>query len=218
MKEIIKIVNVSKSFKNNVIFNNINLSIKKGEIVGLFGFNGSGKSVLFKLISGIYRADSGEIFVNDKKVGIDIDFPDNLGISVDSPGFIDVASGFKNLKYLADIKNIITYDDIKNIMLKVGLDPSNKTLVKNYSLGMKQKLALAQAIMEDQEIILLDEPFNALDSVSYEKLINIIYELKENNKTIILTSHNNPDMYKLCDNIYEISNKKVVHLHPKSNL
>lgn len=209
MEEIIKLVDVKKSFNKNLLLTNIDLSINKGQIVGIFGVNGSGKSVLFKLISGIYKADSGDVFIRGKKIGLDIDFAENTGISIDSPGFIEHISGFKNLRYLAYIKNILNDEDINMIMEKVGLDPYLETKVRNYSIGMKQKLSLAQAVMEDQDIIILDEPFNGLDTQSYKKFINILFELKSNGKTILLTSHNNNDMYELCDTIYEIKNKTL---------
>ena len=177
MNNIIEFSNVSKSFNKTVILKNVSFKIQAGETIGFVGQNGCGKSVLFKLISGIYRPDNGEIFVNGEKLGEKTDFPKNIGIIIDSPGFIDIYTGFQNLKYLATIQNKIDDETIVEYMKLVGLDPDNKTRVKNYSLGMKQNLAIAQAIMEDQELLLLDEPFNALDEKTHSDILLLIKNL-----------------------------------------
>lgn len=201
--------NVSKKFGNNMLFCNANLLVEEGSVVGIVGANGIGKSVLFKMISGIYRVDKGRILVRDKEIGKDFDFPPDMGIFIDSPGFVSLFSGFKNLKMLSDIKGIISDDDIKNTMKLVGLDPTNSTPVKNYSLGMKQKLGIAQAIMENQDILLFDEPFNALDADSHQQMRILVKELKQKKKTILLTSHNNNDISELCDDIYKIEGLQI---------
>lgn len=188
----------------------MNLTIEKGTVVGFVGQNGSGKSVLFKLISGIYRPDEGQITVRNKELGKDCDFPENIGILIDTPGFIDIYTGFQNLKYLASIRNIINDEKIKQTLALVGLDPENKTKVKNYSLGMKQKLAIAQAIMEEQDILLLDEPFNALDDESHQKMLDLVKALQKEGKTILITSHNDDDIKYLCDIIYKIKNQQII--------
>lgn len=187
MNTIIKLENVSKSFGHKKILNDITLSVEKGQTIGLVGANGSGKSVLFKIICGFEKADEGSVLVGEKYLQKGNDFPENVGVFINSPGFIGIYDGFKNLKFLADIKGNISDEDIKETMLKVGLDPENKTKVDNYSLGMKQKLGIAQAIMENQEILVLDEPFNALDYRTYEDIKTIIRELKAEEKTILLT-------------------------------
>lgn len=210
MKSIINLTNVSKKFGNRTLFADVNFAINEGEIVGIVGQNGTGKSVLFKLISGIYRPDSGEIEVNGKKLVVETDFPDNIGILIDSPGFTEIYTGFQNLKYLASIKNKISDETIKEYMTLVGLDPENKTKVKHYSLGMIQKLAIAQAIMEDQQILLLDEPFNALDDKSHEKMIDLIAKLQKDGKTILITSHNKDDLDKLCTKFFIVKDEKIV--------
>lgn len=212
MSEIIKVKNISKSFKKINIFDNINLNINKNEIIGIIGSNGSGKSVLFKLICGLEKPDHGEISVRNKLIGKDIDFPESLGVVINTPGYIDIYSGFDNLKFLAGIRNIITDNKIKDTLTLVGLDYNAKTSVKNYSLGMKQKLGIAQAIMEDQEIIILDEPFNALDFKTKRDIKEILKVLKSNGKTILLTSHNHEDIEELCDVIYIIIDKKIIPL------
>ena len=205
----IVIDNVSKRFGNNVLFSNASLSIEKGSVVGIVGANGIGKSVLFKMISGIYHVDEGHILIRGKEIGKDFDFPPDMAIFIDSPGFVKLFSGFKNLKMLSDIRGIISEDDIKDAMKLVGLDPTNSTPVKNYSLGMKQKLGIAQAIMEDQDILLFDEPFNALDSESHQQMRKLVRELKQKEKTILLTSHNNSDILELCDDIYKIEDQRI---------
>lgn len=210
MEHAIEIQNVTKSFKSHILFSKVSLSIKKGSIVGFVGQNGSGKSVLFKLISGIYRPDNGSIRVKGKEIGKDCDFPENIGILIDSPGFVDIYTGFQNLKYLAAIKNLIDDEKIKNTMMLVGLNSESRTKVKNYSLGMKQKLAIAQAIMEDQDILLLDEPFNALDEESHKRMLALVKCLQKNGKTILITSHNCEDIEYLCDTIYTIIDRQVL--------
>lgn len=212
MEPIIKLINVSKSFRGEPLLNNVNLSINPGEVVGFVGRNGSGKSVIFKLISGIYRPDSGEIFVRGQKLGEHRDFPENMGLMVDSPGFIDISTGFQNLKYLASIRGKIDDNTIVQYMKLVGLQPDNKTRVKNYSLGMKQKLAIAQAIMEDQDILLLDEPFNALDEQTHNNMLNLISKLHQEGKTILLTSHNSDDINSVCTRQYEIKNHTLTEI------
>lgn len=206
MEPVIQFINVSKSFRGEPLFHDVNLSIYAGEVVGLIGRNGCGKSVLFKLMAGIYRPDSGEIFVRGEKLGETADFPENMGLMVDSPGFIDVCTGFQNLQYLASIRGKIDDEAITAAMELVGLNPANKTHVKNYSLGMKQKLAIAQAIMEDQDILLLDEPFNALDEEIHEKILTLITQLRDEGKTILLTSHNSDDIDAVCSRKYQIKN------------
>lgn len=205
----IAIDNISKKFKQNILFKDANLSIEKGSITGIIGANGVGKSVLFKLISGIYRADSGSIFIRGKEIGKDFDFPPDMGIFIDSPGFVPLFSGFKNLKMLSDIRGIISDNDIRKTMTLVGLNPSDTTAVKNYSLGMRQKLGIAQAIMENQDILLLDEPFNALDAESHQHMHQLVRELKQQKKTILLTSHNSSDIMELCDDIYKIEDRQL---------
>lgn len=209
MNNIIEFSNVSKSFNKTVILKNVSFKIQAGEAIGFVGQNGCGKSVLFKLISGIYRPDNGEIFVNGEKLGEKTDFPKNIGIIIDSPGFIDIYTGFQNLKYLATIQNKIDDETIVEYMKLVGLDPDNKTRVKNYSLGMKQKLAIAQAIMEDQELLLLDEPFNALDEKTHSDILLLIKNLQTKGKTILLTSHNVEDINSVCQRKFKIENNTL---------
>ena len=212
MGKIIELSNVNKSFNKKVILNNINLSISSGEIVGLQGDNASGKTVLMKLICGLYRANSGEIFVNDKKIGKEVDFPQNIGIATKDFNFPEYLTGLEILENISMIKNRITKNDIISTMNLVGLDYKDLTLYKNFSLGMRQRLNLAQAIMENQSIILLDEIFNGIDDETYCQFVNILKKLKSENRTIILTTHVRLDVYNLCDIIYKINNGSIENI------
>ena len=210
MSSFVKVQNVSKQFGRKVILRDVSFTVAQGETIGLVGANGSGKSVLFKILCGFETPDSGKVYVRGKQLGKGgRDFPENMGVFINSPGFIGIYSGFQNLKFLAAIQGKIGNKEIQNAMEKVGLDPGNKTKGDNYSLGMKQKLGLAQAIMEGQDILVLDEPFNALDIKTYEDVKSIIRMLTAEGKTIFLTSHHYKDIEQLCSRIYTIDNCSV---------
>jgi ABC-2 type transport system ATP-binding protein len=188
----------------------VNLDIEKGKIYGVVGVNGSGKSVLFKLICGFIFPDKGDVYVRDVKLGGGKNrFPENVGIIIDGSGFIPNKTGFENLKELALIRDIITDGKIKETMNMVGLDEKLKQKVKNYSLGMKQKLAIAQAIMEEQDILVLDEPFNALDEESTKTIRSLFIDLKNEGKTILITSHIKEDIQTLCDHVLKINSARL---------
>ena len=204
MNTAIKLVGVRKSFHGVTLFSDVNLEIEQGLIVGFRGMNGSGKSVLFKIIAGLYSPDAGEVYIRGEKLGEKIDFPSDLGILVDTPGFIEIFSGIDNLLLLAEIRGLIHRTEIEFAMKELGLDPDNTKRVKNYSLGMKQKLGIIQATMEKQTIVLLDEPFNALDKESNQYLYSLIQRLKREKVTVLLTSHNQADLDTLCDIQYTV--------------
>lgn len=208
----IHVNNVKKSYNGQTIFSNVNLQVEKGTTVGIVGSNGSGKSVLFKVICGFAKPDEGTVQIRHQVLGKDIDFPKRVGVFINSPGYIELYSGFKNLKFLADINGEIGTERIRETMQLVGLNPDNTTKVKDYSLGMKQKLGIAQAIMENQDIIILDEPFNALDYKTYHDIKAIMKHLQEKNHTILLTSHDFADIEELCDVIYIIDDGKLERL------
>lgn len=210
MSVCIEVTNVSKQFGGQPVLENVSLTIDRGTTVGLIGANGSGKSVLLKAICGMVMPDSGNIVVEGVTLGDKIDFPENMGVFINYPGFIGIYNGFKNLKFLANIRGVINDSQIREAMRKIGLDPDNKTKVDNYSLGMKQKLGLVQAIMENQEILVLDEPFNALDFQTYNDVKEIVRLLQAEGKTIVLTSHNYADIEQLCDAVYIIDNRQIV--------
>ena len=207
--EMIKLEQVTKGYQGNPLFADVDLTIHKGDIVGITGPNGSGKSVLFKMICGFIHPDAGTITVRNEQLGPTRRFPENVGVIIDRPGYIAHKSGFENLKQLAAIRKVITDADIEQAMRTVGLQPGNRQKVKQYSLGMKQKLAIAQAIMEQQDILILDEAFNALDHDSVLRLRELLLSFKKEGKTIILTSHNQQDIDALCDSVYRINQGRL---------
>lgn len=207
---IISFKNYTKSFRDEVVLNKVNLEFKKGGFYGIIGKNGSGKSILFKAICGLLKPTEGYVVVHDKKIGIDLDFPDKVGAMIEKPGFLPNYSGFKNLKYLADIRNLIDDKEIHEVMHLVNLYPLSDKKVKNYSLGMKQRLGIAQAIMEDPDIIILDEPMNGLDREGVLLIRSILKKLNDSGKTIIISSHNEEDISELCGEVYKIENGEVL--------
>lgn len=195
---IIEVKNVTKKFDDKIIVESLILNVKQGETIGIVGRNGSGKTVLLKMICGLYIPTSGNITINSNKSNAE-----KLGVLIDS-NFLSDETGFYNLKLLSQLGVKIKEDKIYEILNLVGLDPYNKTKYKNYSMGMKQKLKLANALMYDSEILILDEPFNGLDKDSVNHFRNIILQYKKQKKTILLTSHNYEDIKLLCDKIYEM--------------
>lgn len=215
---LIEIMNVSKSFKGVKLLDKVSATIEKGKIYGITGPNGSGKSVLFKLICGFIKPDEGEVRIHPEYRSKKADFPSNFGIIIDRPGYIAGYTGFENLKRWAEIQGKIGEKEIRDTMHVVGLDPSARQKMKSYSLGMKQKIALAQAIMEDQEVLILDEPFNALDINSVERIRELLLRYKKQGKTIVLTSHNQEDIDLLCDQVFQINNHKLELVRPKATV
>lgn len=209
MAEVIKIENLTKKFGDVTALENVNLSMERGKIYGVVGRNGSGKTVLFKLIAGYLRPTAGRVIVSGKEIGKDTDFAENIGIIIENPGFLKGYTGFKNLAYLASIRNVIGKEEIRASMEKVGLDPDSRKKVGKYSLGMKQRLGIAQAIMEDPGILILDEPMNSLDKQGVEEVRGILKELRDEGKTIMLASHNKEDIEVLCDEVYEMDRGRL---------
>lgn len=205
----IEIKQLEKKFGVTKVLDGIELKCKRGSITGIIGYNGCGKSVLFKCIAGLLIPDKGQIFVR----GIEkrnTDIITNAGIIIEEPFFLPHKSGYQNLMLLYTINNKKNKDCIYQIMNKVGLNPRDKKKVAKYSLGMKQRLAIAQASMENQDILILDEPFNGLDKKGVEEMREFFLEMKLANKTILLASHNIMDIKILCDNVYEIENGKLI--------
>nr|WP_302418531.1 ATP-binding cassette domain-containing protein [Clostridium paraputrificum] len=211
--KLIKIENYTQKIKKDIILNDINLHLKENKIYGFVGRNGSGKSILFKGICGLLNISNGKIIIKGKEIGKDIDFYDNLGAVLDGAGFLPNLSSFDNLKLLASIRNKISDSDIKSALNKVGLDPNDKKKYKKYSLGMKQKLALAQAIMENPELLILDEPFNGLDSYSVKDIREMLIDYKKEGKTILISSHIKEDIDILCDEVYELDRGNINKLN-----
>ena len=204
MDAIIDVQHVSKSFGEEQVLKDICRSFEIGKIHGIVGNNGSGKTVLMKCICGFLRPDSGKIYVNYKEVGKDMDFPDDLGIIIETPGFLPNISGFKNLQLLASLKKKASDAVIRDALMKVGLDPYMKKPVGKYSLGMRQRLGLAQALMEDPQLLILDEPLNGLDKHGAAHIRELIKSLRDEGKTVLLASHNQMDIDELCDTVCEM--------------
>lgn len=215
---IIELVGVYKSFGRHEVLRDVSLSVEEGSTVGIVGSNGSGKSVLFQLICGFYAPDAGTVRVRGEVLGKGRDFPENMGVLINSPGFIAPDTGLQNLRYLAGIRGVIGDTEIRAAMRKVGLDPEDRTRVEHYSLGMKQKLALAQAIMEEQDILILDEPFNALDRKTYNDTKELLHILHAEGKTVLLTSHNYEDIETLCDRVYVIDEGRLLDPPPEDEM
>ncbi|MBE5926544.1 MAG: ATP-binding cassette domain-containing protein [Lachnospiraceae bacterium] len=212
MENVIEVKDVDLIIGKDQILNNINVSFEKGKIHGLIGRNGSGKTMLMKCICGFVRYTKGEIYVEGKNIGKDIDFPKNIGIIIETPGFIPYYSGYKNLKLLAGLKNKIGKKEIEETLEIVGLDPKLKKSVRKYSLGMRQRLGMAQAIMENPDILILDEPMNGLDKQGVADMREILLKLKEQGKTIMLASHSSEDIEILCDTVHEMDRGNIERL------
>ncbi len=207
--EAIEIVSAGKRYKDIWIFRNVSVSFSAGKIYGLIGRNGSGKTMLLKSICGLVRINEGTINVDGKELGSEIDVPESVGAIIEVPGFLPNLGGFANLKYLAKLKNIITDQDIRETLTLVGLDPNSRKHVGKYSLGMRQRLGIAQAIMEDPKILLLDEPMNGLDQQGVDDMKALLNRLRTQGKTIILASHHSEDIYELCDVVYRMDGGKI---------
>lgn len=208
MNEIIILKNIELKLKKTCVFQNLNFSCKQGEIIGITGANGSGKSVLFKLIAGLYSPSYGEVLINGENIIPERKIPANLGALIEEPGFINYYSGFKNLQYLASIRGVVGNQEINDTLKIVGLYEQKDQKVKTYSLGMRKKLGIAQAIMENPSILLLDEPMNALDKSSVENMRTLFRKLSsEKGTTILIASHSEEDIRILCDKVYAIEDK-----------
>ncbi|HGL0219822.1 TPA: ATP-binding cassette domain-containing protein [Streptococcus pneumoniae] len=208
MNEIITLKNIQLELKKTCVFQNLNFSCKQGEIIGITGANGSGKSVLFKLIAGLYSPSYVEVLINGENIVPERKIPANLGALIEEPGFINYYSGFKNLQYLASIRGVVGNQEINDTLKIVGLYEQKDQKVKTYSLGMRKKLGIAQAIMENPSILLLDEPMNALDKSSVENMRTLFRKLSsEKGTTILIASHSEEDIRILCDKVYAIEDK-----------
>ena len=200
----IEIKGLNKSFKGIPVLQNVSMECRAGEIVGIVGRNGAGKTVLFKILCGLLTPDSGEIIIKGKvKKNLTETFS-KAGIIIEEPAFLRNYSGIKNLEYLYLINNKNNIAYLEHIMEKVGLDGKSKKYVGNYSMGMRQRLAIAQAIMEEPEFLILDEPFNGLDNRGVEEMRDLFLELKKEGKTILVASHNTEDIKILCDCVYNM--------------
>ncbi|PFS60095.1 ATP-binding cassette domain-containing protein [Bacillus thuringiensis] len=211
MDNYIKCECMTKRLKGNIVLDNISLSVKKGEFLVLKGHNGSGKTMILRAISGLMRLNSGVVYVDNEMIGKQKQLPDSMGILIEYPSFIPGYTGFQNLKFLSSINNKISDEEIYNIIQRVGLDKTDKRKYKRYSLGMKQRLGIAQALMEQPKLLLLDEPTNALDSDGIKDVLDILKVEKSKGTTIIVASH---DVHvldnEIVDRIVHVNNGKLV--------
>lgn len=205
----IEVEHVTKKFGGERVLDDVNLAMEQGKVYGISGNNGSGKTVLMKCICGFLPVTDGRIRVNGKRIGIDIDFPERIGVIIETPGFLANLSGMRNLEILAGLQGKVGKEGIQAAIRKAGLDPGLKKPVSKYSLGMRQRLGIAQAIMEDPEFLILDEPFNGLDKHGVADIRKLLLELKGQGKTIILASHNSEDIRILCDKVYEMDGGRI---------
>ena len=213
----IQIRNVTKEFKNQAVLENVTVQFEAGKIHGIIGKNGSGKTVFLRLLCGLMSPTSGTIIVDGKEIGKDVDFAPDAGIIIETPSFLTYKSGYRNLKDLAAIRNKIQKGEVVWAMNQVGLDPFNKKRVGKYSLGMRQRLGIAQAIMEHPKLLILDEPMNGLDAQGLELIRNLLLELKAGGTTILLASHNAEDIELLCDTVSRIQDRQFIKVSGWSN-
>lgn len=201
---IIEIDNISKEFSGDIVLHPVSISFEKGKIYGIIGRNGSGKTVLLKIISGFLRPTTGTVTINGISLGKKNEFPKNTGILIEKPGFLPYKNGFQNLKYLSQIQKLINDQEIYKVLEQTGLTSAAKKLVGKYSMGMKQRLGIAQAIMENPEILILDESMNGLDDQGASQMRKLFLQLRNEGKTILLASHMQEDIHELCDKVYRI--------------
>lgn len=204
MSLVISVKNVTKIYGQQTVLDNVSLTCETGKIYGLVGRNGSGKTVLLKCICGLVQPSIGEISVWGQRIGKDIDFSDNVGFIIEAPGFLPHESGLANLKHLASIRGKISIADMRKSIELVGLDPNSKKKVGKYSMGMRQRLGIAQAIMEKPSLLILDEPMNGLDNQGVQYIRSVLKSLKESGATILLASHFMEDIDFLCDEVYQM--------------
>jgi len=206
----IKIEDLSKQIKGALILDKVSITLTSGKIYGLRGKNGSGKTMLMRAMAGLLIPDSGSVIINGKTLHKDISFPESIGILIENPSFLPQYTGFKNLKLLAGLTGGISDEEIKTALDRVGLDPEDKRTYRKYSLGMKQKLGIANAIMGEPDIIILDEPINALDEESVKKIKKVLLEIRDKDKLIIIACHDREELEYLSDIIYEIKDGSIV--------
>ncbi len=208
----IEVDHVTKKFGEDTVLHEVNIAMERGMVYGISGNNGSGKTVLMKCICGFLPVSSGKIRVGGKVIGAEIDFPESAGVIIETPGFLINFTGMRNLEILAGLRGKISRREIREAVQRAGLDPDLKKAVSKYSLGMRQRLGIAQAIMEDPEFLVLDEPFNGLDKHGVADIRELILGLKEQGKTILLASHNSEDIRILCDRVFEMDGGRIREL------
>ncbi len=212
MSSIVEVKGLSKSFGKNRVLDNVSFSFEEKQIHGIIGRNGSGKTMLFKCILGMMPFSEGEILVRSRRVGKDIDVPDDVGMIIEGPGFLPNYSGYSNLRLLSRVKKVIGRDEIVRAIESVGLNPASRKRVGKYSMGMRQRLCIAQAIMENPSMLILDEPMNGLDNRGVSEIRELLLNLKSKGKTIFIASHNPEDIRQLCDTVCEMDCGKLTRI------
>ena len=210
MENAVVIKNADKAYKEKMVLKNININVSEGSILGLRGRNGSGKTILLKSILGLIPLTNGEIYVNGKRIGKDVDFAPDTGAMIETPELFKLCTGYNYLYSLSKIRKKKGKDEIKDVLKRVGLYDDRNKLIGKYSLGMKQRLSFAQAIMENPKLLILDEPMNGLDKIWVENMRLYLLELKKQGVTVILTSHYEEDLNNLCDRIITIENGEII--------
>ena len=205
----VQIKEVTKKIKGRMILNQVDLELNSGKIYGLQGPNGSGKTMLLRLISGLILPTQGEVWIDEQRLGKDIDFPDSIGALIENPAFQPYYTGYKNLELLAELNHRIGKEEIRRTLEDVELDPDDTRKFYKYSLGMKQRLGIAAAIMESPQILLLDEPTNALDEQGVLVITELIKRQKERGSLIVIASHDALFLEMIADEIFEVRNGKV---------
>lgn len=206
----IELKNVSKTIKGKSVLRNISMTLEKGRVIGFSGVNGSGKTMLMRLIAGLIFPTNGEIIIDGKKLGKEIEFPESIGLLIENPSFLDYYSGFQNLKILSSIRKEVSEEEIRDIIRCVGLDPEDKKIYKKYSLGMKQRLGIAGALLEKPEILILDEPTNALDEDGVGMLKALVAGEKERGALVIVSCHDKEVLQSMTDEIYELREGSLI--------
>ncbi len=206
----LEVDNICKEIKKKTILDHISFQLEKGKVYGFVGRNGSGKTMLFRALAGLMHIDSGVIRYEGKELYKDILVPPDLGVVIENAGLYPEFSGFQNLKLLANVNKKISDKEIRDMILRVGLDPDDKRCVRKYSLGMKQRIVLAQAFMENPQIIMLDEPTNALDEEGVEVIRDLITDQKKRGALVLLASHNKEDIKLLSDEVFYLAHGNVV--------
>ncbi len=205
----IDLINATKTIGKAVILDDVTLSLESGRIYGLQGPNGSGKTMLMRLIAGLIQPTSGDVLIDSKRLGTDMDFPPSIGMLIENPAFLPNYTGLKNLELLASLKDEISIDRIRETLTRVGLDPDDKRRVRKYSLGMKQRLGVAAAVMEEPELILLDEPTNALDNKGVARIRDILREERERGALVVMACHDGEILRECSDEIFKVQNGRV---------
>lgn len=210
MNGLIKVNHATKVIKDRTVLDDVSLELERGGTYGFSGVNGSGKTMLFRAISGLIHLTSGSVEVFGQKIGSDVDFPSNMGIVLGSSGFMDEKTGRRNLEILASIRGVIGPPEVDDIMRRVGLDPEEDRPFSAYSLGMRQRLSIAQAVMERPQLLILDEPTSALDVDGVDMVIELLLEEHGRGTTILVASHNEPKLESLCDGRFRMVGGRVV--------